>query len=56
MLPLPEGASYLGFAFARGETPAQVEGALRAAQARLSLTLTKILQVTPAADALPRAP
>ena len=31
LVPLPEGASYLGFVFARGETPAQVESALRAA-------------------------
>lgn len=31
LVPLPEGASYLGFAFARGETAAEVEAALRAA-------------------------
>jgi len=31
LVPLPEGASYLGFAFARGETPAEVESALRRA-------------------------
>ena len=29
LLPLPEGASYLGFIFARGGDPAQVELALR---------------------------
>jgi hypothetical protein len=28
---LPEGASYLGFAFARGATPAEVESELRRA-------------------------
>ena len=33
--PLPEGDAYLGFAFARAETPAEVEAALRAAHARL---------------------
>ncbi|HEY7725156.1 MAG TPA: ATP-grasp domain-containing protein [Anaeromyxobacteraceae bacterium] len=33
--PLPEGDAYLGFLFARGETPAEVEAALRAGQARL---------------------
>lgn len=33
--PLPEGASYLGFIFARGETPAEVESALREAHRRL---------------------
>ncbi|HWE22577.1 MAG TPA: ATP-grasp domain-containing protein [Myxococcales bacterium] len=33
LVALPEGASYLGFAFARGETPNQVEFALRRAGA-----------------------
>jgi biotin carboxylase len=33
--PLPEGASYLGFVFARGERPEDVEAALRRAHARL---------------------
>jgi biotin carboxylase len=33
--PLPEGQSYLGFIFARGDTPAQVETALRLAHACL---------------------
>lgn len=37
LLPLPEGASYLGFAFARGETPAEVEAALRAAGALIDV-------------------
>ena len=31
LVPLPEGASYLGFIFARGETPAAVEAAIRQA-------------------------
>jgi biotin carboxylase len=31
LVPLPEGASYLGFIFARGETPAEVEEAIRQA-------------------------
>jgi biotin carboxylase len=35
LVPLPEGASYLGFAFARGETPEQVEVALRSAGSRI---------------------
>jgi biotin carboxylase len=35
LLPLPEGDSYLGFLFARGERPQDVEAALRAAHARL---------------------
>jgi hypothetical protein len=35
LVPLPEGGEYLGFLFARGETPAAVEAALRAAHATL---------------------
>src|SRR5688572_25531635 len=35
LVPLPEGDSYLGFIFARGETPAAVELALRVAHDRL---------------------
>lgn len=31
LVPLPEGASYLGFIFARGSTPAAVEAAIRQA-------------------------
>ena len=31
LVPLPEGASYLGFIFARGENPTDVEAALRQA-------------------------
>lgn len=34
--PLPEGFQYLGFIFARGETPADVERALREAHKRLT--------------------
>ncbi len=36
---LPEGESYLGFIFARGETPALVEAALRAAHTQLHFTI-----------------
>ncbi len=39
LVPLPEGASYLGFIFAHGETPADVEQALRAAHARLTFII-----------------
>ena len=35
LVPLPEGARYPGFIFARGESPAAVDAALRAAHARL---------------------
>jgi hypothetical protein len=41
----PEGSSYLGFLFARGETPTEVENALREGHARLSFRLTPRLPV-----------
>ena len=37
--PLPEGDAYLGFAFARGERPDEVEAALREAHARLRIDI-----------------
>jgi hypothetical protein len=45
LVPLPEGASYLGFVFARGETPEQVESALRMAGARIEAVVTPRLPV-----------
>ena len=39
VVPLPEGDAYLGFLFARGERPEEVERALRAAQARLAFDI-----------------
>jgi ATP-grasp domain/L-amino acid ligase C-terminal domain 2/ATP-grasp N-terminal domain len=39
LIPLPEGASYLGFIFARAASAGEVEGALRAAHARLQFTI-----------------
>jgi hypothetical protein len=41
----PEGSSYLGFLFARGDTPEKVEDALRAAHEKLSYTITPSLPV-----------
>ena len=38
--PLPEGDRYLGFLFARGATPDDVEDALRAAHAELEVVLS----------------
>jgi len=35
LVPLPEGDAYLGFIFAAGDSPAEVEAALRAAHAEL---------------------
>jgi len=37
--PLPEGDRYLGFMFARGETPDAVESALRRAHAKLEVEI-----------------
>jgi len=45
MLPLPEGASYLGFIFAHAASPVRVEAALREAHARLRFQLTPSLAV-----------
>jgi len=45
MLPLPEGASYLGFIFARAETPERAVQALRDAQARLMFAFAERLPV-----------
>ena len=47
LVPLPEGASYLGFAFARGETPRQVEFALRKAGAFIEPVLDTKLPTAP---------
>ena len=41
----PEGSSYLGFLFAGGETPAEVENALREGHAKLNFKLTPRLPV-----------
>jgi hypothetical protein len=45
LTPLPEGDSYLGFIFARGQTPAEVEAALRAAHGQLRFTIEPLLPV-----------
>ena len=39
VVPLPEGDRYLGFLFAKGETPAEVEAALREAHRRLTFQI-----------------
>ncbi len=41
LVPLPEGASYLGFIFARGETSAEVETAIRRAHALLTFDIRR---------------
>jgi hypothetical protein len=39
VVPLPEGDRYLGFIFAKADTPEEVEGALREAHARLDVEI-----------------
>jgi hypothetical protein len=54
LVPLPEGRSYLGFIFARGLTPADVERALRDAHGRLRITIDREIAVeAPRETALP---
>jgi len=43
LVPLPEGKSYLGFIFARGREPAEVDRALRDAHARLEFVVERQL-------------
>jgi biotin carboxylase len=43
LVPLPEGSSYLGFIFARGDTPKFVERALREAHAQLRFEISALL-------------
>lgn len=45
LVPLPEGDSYLGFIFARGETPEAVESALRQAHERLKFRIDTLLPI-----------
>jgi biotin carboxylase len=44
LVPLPEGSSYLGFIFARGETPGEVEAALRRSHAELKFHIATVLK------------
>jgi biotin carboxylase len=43
LVPLPEGAAYLGFIFARGGDPGEVEQAIRRAHARLKFQIATAL-------------
>src|SRR6266487_6477033 len=45
LVPLPEGASYLGFIFARGKTPTLVEAAIRQAHACLRFDIKREIPV-----------
>ncbi len=45
LVPLPEGSSYLGFIFARGQTPDEVERSLREAHGKLKFEISAELAV-----------
>lgn len=45
LVPLPEGASYLGFIFARGDTPQEVEAAIRRAHHCLHFDIRRTIPV-----------
>jgi len=45
LVPLPDGASYLGFIFARASSPAKVENLLRSAHRKLRFDITPELPV-----------
>jgi hypothetical protein len=45
IVPLPEGSSYLGFIFARGDTPRFVEEVLREAHRKLRFLISPALSV-----------
>jgi L-amino acid ligase C-terminal domain 2 len=45
LVPLPEGNSYLGFIFARGETPEAVVRALRTAHGELRFDIAPQLRI-----------
>lgn len=47
LVPLPEGASYLGFIFARGGSATRVDSALRAAHACLNFVIEPEIAVVP---------
>ena len=59
VVPAPEGGAYLGFIFARAETPGAAESALRAAHARLRFEFRPEIPLEacsdPQASAQPRA-
>ena len=46
LVPLPEGGAYLGYVFARGETPGGVERSLREAAERLRIVIAPMWRLT----------
>jgi biotin carboxylase len=51
LTPLPEGDSYLGFIFARGPSPQEVEDALRVAHSRLKFDIMSEFRLVPGSAA-----
>ena len=49
LIPLPEGSSYLGFIFARADSPSALEAALRESHSRLQFRLAIALDIFPPA-------
>jgi hypothetical protein len=47
LVPLPEGSRYLGFIFARDDSPAAVEAALRESHAQLEFVIEPSVDRTP---------
>jgi hypothetical protein len=45
LIPLPEGKSYLGFIFARGDAPRTVEQTLRTAHAKLRFVIDREIAI-----------
>ncbi|MEO8679183.1 MAG: ATP-grasp domain-containing protein [Vicinamibacterales bacterium] len=45
LVPLPEGASYLGFIFARASTPEAAEAAVKSAHAKLRFTIDPLIEL-----------
>ena len=56
VVPLPEGDRYLGFVFAREDTPAAVEAALREAHRRLGFVIAAPGEPAEEADCVPASP
>jgi hypothetical protein len=46
IVPLPEGSSYLGFIFARGESPDEVEAAIRVAHSKLRFQISSVISMS----------
>lgn len=53
IVPLPEGSSYLGFIFARADTPEEAERALRESHARLRIRIDPMVSMASAVSGQP---